>query len=66
MGLFFKRYDVEIEVKLADGDTAKGRIDLCGTFLSNVSDIQQAAVNLAEQQMGSVVTKVLSFKYHEV
>jgi hypothetical protein len=66
MGIFFKRYEVNAVLKLIGGDTCKGRIDLCGTILSDRSNVESMIINLAERQMGEPVMELLSYKIREV
>lgn len=66
MGIFFKRYEVNVVLRLTGGDTCKGKIDLRGTVLSDMSDVEQTIIKLAEKQMREPVQEVISYTMKEV
>ncbi len=53
MGLFFKRFKVDLNVNLNNGASYRGTIDLGGTILSTQKELEKAIWNVVNTQFGN-------------
>jgi hypothetical protein len=64
--IFFKRFVAEFEVDLTDGTSGKGKINLCGTILSDVSEAQYEIRKMISKNYGADVSRFTKYKLYEV
>ena len=66
MGIFFKKYIAEFEVDLTDGTYGKGKINLGGTILSDLSEVQLEVSKRISNNYGADVRRFTKYKIYEM
>jgi hypothetical protein len=66
MGIFFKKYIAEFEVDLTDGTSGKGKINVGGTILSDLSEVQSEVRKMISKNYGANVERFTKYKIYEV